>query len=718
MANRKTTEAFHVHMAQQFSESLSEEANTIYYVMASKCTPFPDDRIPPEPTLGVYENQYEIYNEMIFGKNIKPTDISHMVRFVKWEEGKTYDMYDDKDPELHEKNFFVAVEESDSNYSIFKCLYNGKMEKDETVFIPPVTDKPLSTETNAEDEYYRTSDGYVWKFMCYIPRSTFEKFATERFIPVSENADVKKFAKNGAIEHILLENVGSHYNGYAYGSIRQANVAGNSRIFSLQTDDNVDILTFDLNVSAGSFADKMPDGSQKNIFFKLKDGTTWFSKGAAVKGRLYSKNSSVIRVTLDNSLRLPTAIDSLYQTHNNLPSGAPSASGRIASTRRDLIPSLSSNTDFYKNSSFYIRAGRGAGQLKTITEYIVTGNERRVLIDEPFAVTPDNTSRFEIGPRVIIRGDGSGKGGVGEAKAIVNMDESSNTVSSIEMVDVGSDYSWADVSIVSNTGMIDMLTGISIQANDAVGRAIISPIGGHGSDIYNELYAKSVCVSATFDSKIDDKITTTNDYRVISIVKDPLFAELDLSILNSALLWVVGEKVIQDSTGAYGYVSGRQGTTLTLSSIRGFFTTGETIRSDRPSNNVTDEINKLNKRFDTVDQRTHLAVDITSLGPQGTGFLQDEIIVQDPQGSTAHVQAVSENRIDLVNVKGVLNSSDAASGFLAEIRGQTSGAVATVQGVIGPDIKKFSGSVMSVENFAPITRLPNQTERVKIVLNF
>ena len=717
MANRKTTPAFHVHMAQQFVESVSESANTIYYIMASKCTPFPDDRIPPEPTLAVNTIDYEIHNEMIFGKNVKPSDVSFMVRFVKWEEGKSYDMYDDKDPELHNKNFFVAVEESDSNYSIFKCLYNGVMKKNDSIFIPTVNDKPVSTETNAEDEYYRTSDGYVWKFMCYVPRAIYEKFSTENYIPIVEDAAVKRHAKSGAIEQILLEEVGSNYNGYAYGSVRQSSVAGNPKIFSLQTDDTLDILTFDINVSAGSFVEKL-SGAYKKIFFKLRDGTTWFSGGAPVTGRLYSKNSSVIRVLLDNTLRLPSNVDTIYQTSNNLPTGSASASGRIASSRRDLIPSLSSNTDFYKNSSFYIRSGKGAGQLKTITEYIVTGNERRVLIDEAFAVTPDTTSRFEIGPRVIISGDGTGRGGVGDAKAIVNMDESSNTVHSIEMIDVGINYSWADVKIVSNTGMIDVQTGFTIQADDAAGRAIISPPGGHGSNIYDELQTKNVCVSTTFDSKTDNKITSSNDYRTVSILKDPYFDNLTLTLNNSSLLWAVGEKVVQDASGATGFVSGRQGTALTLSNIRGFFLTGEVIKSVRPSNNITDTINNLNKRFDTVDQRTHFAVNVTSLGPQGTGFLQDEVVVQEPQGATAYVQSIADERIDAVDVKGVWNSSDLASGTIAEIKGKTSGAVASVEGIVGADIKKYSGTLMSVENFAPIARLPNQTERVKIVLNF
>lgn len=718
MSTRKITEYFHNHMAEQFVESFTESANNIYYIAASKNTQFDDDANPPAPDLSYKESFYNIHNDMIFAKKLSESDYSYMIKFVKWEEGQTYDMYDDEDPLLFDKNFFVVSEESDSNYSVFKCIYNGKIERDGSIYVPPVSDKPVSNETSYDDEYYRTADGYVWKYMCSINRKEYEKFATNFYVPIVENQSVKNAAKNGSIDHILLETVGSNYNGYAYGSIKQSAVAGNPKIFSLQTDENLDILTFDVDLSQGQFKEFHSGSIVKKIFFRLENGNMWYNNGSIVFGKLYSINSTVVRVVLSSNLKFPKTVEGIFQTTNNIQSGSMSAYGRIISSRRDLIPNLSSNTDFYKNSSFYIRSGKGAGQLKTITEYIVTGNERRILIDENFAVTPDNTSRFEIGPRVIITGDGTSTSGVGEAKAIVNMDESSNTIHSIEMIDTGKDYSWATVEITSNTGYIDVTTGNNIQTNDATGRAIISPPGGHGSNIYEELNATSVCISTVFDSKADTKIPTQNDYRTISLIKDPLFNNLTLTLNESSLLWIVGEKVTQPTNGAHGYVSGRNGNSLTLKDIKGFFTVGDEIVSSRGSNNVSDYINSINKNFSIADQRTKIAITMISDGPNGTGFLHDEEVVQEPQNSTAIVHSISDNRIDVINVKGVWNSSDEASGFIAEIKGKTSGAIATVEGILYPDIKKYTGKILSIENFIPISRSENQTERVKIILEF
>jgi hypothetical protein len=92
-------------------------------------------------------------------------------------------------------------------------------------------------------------------------------------------------------------------------------------------------------------------------------------------------------------------------------SGAVSA----ISTLTPTTTSLSANTDFYKGSVLYISSGAGAGQQRTISEYIVTGSARRVLTATEFDTAIDSTSRFEISPRVVVDGDGSGV----QARAIV-----------------------------------------------------------------------------------------------------------------------------------------------------------------------------------------------------------------------------------------------------------------------------------------------------------
>ena len=89
---------------------------------------------------------------------------------------------------------------------------------------------------------------------------------------------------------------------------------------------------------------------------------------------------------------------------------------------------LSANTDFYKNSTLYVRSGTGAGQARNISEYIVTGSERRVLINPAFTTLPDTTSVFEIAPGLTIKGDGD------DAVAIATIDTTANSISTVDIL--------------------------------------------------------------------------------------------------------------------------------------------------------------------------------------------------------------------------------------------------------------------------------------------
>ena len=70
----------HVHSAEQFLESFSEESNTIYYAMAGKSQPFDDDLIPPVPSSSVKAGFRDLYDNFIFGNHIGSEDVSAMIK--------------------------------------------------------------------------------------------------------------------------------------------------------------------------------------------------------------------------------------------------------------------------------------------------------------------------------------------------------------------------------------------------------------------------------------------------------------------------------------------------------------------------------------------------------------------------------------------------------------------------------------------------------------
>lgn len=191
---------------------------------------------------------------------------------------------------------------------------------------------------------------------------------------------------------------------------------------------------------------------------------------------------------------------------------------------------LSSSSDFYNTSVIYIRSGTGAGQVRTIADYTVSGSTYQIEVTAAFTTLPDITSVFEIGPRIIISGDGTG------ATAIANINASANSISKIEMVSVGTNYSYGTITIASNTS--GTITAANVYP-------IISPPGGHGSDTKSELLGKWAGVSVTFANNETNTIPTSNDYRKIGLMKDPLFANLQINLTTStASSFVDGETII------------------------------------------------------------------------------------------------------------------------------------------------------------------------------
>jgi hypothetical protein len=205
-----------------------------------------------------------------------------------------------------------------------------------------------------------------------------------------------------------------------------------------------------------------------------------------------------------------------------------------------LDPSTaSSNANFYIDSALKISSGPGSGQQKVITGYTVSGSTRRVIVDSPFSTAPTTSSRYDISPLVQILGDGSGA----TARAIVNA--SSNTIQSVEIVDRGEGYTYATAAITGNTGFINVSTS-STTTNSAVAKVIISPKGGHGSNAAAELGSRYVGLSTQFDSTLSGgKVVDENDFRVVGIIKDPLFANVVLEISSGTGVFADGETVYQ-----------------------------------------------------------------------------------------------------------------------------------------------------------------------------
>lgn len=549
------TNLFKTNIAVRTIEQLSSNTGSYYLCAAYANTA---SSTYSEEVNTIKDVVYDFDKNVIFGKKISSADIVMAVDNVPWVEGNTYDMYDDTTENLYEKNFYVVVDDIANSKSFFKCLFNGRTHIANTYTIGTVSDKPTISKINPNDEYYRTADGYVWKYIANVTEEDVLKFSTSKFTPIRLNSAVASYAVNGAIDVILIEDTGANYMSYAIGNIKLSNYGGDTTKMSIESDDAIALFTGTANNINGSFI----TGTSANMSIVDSSNNT-----VSYNVTLLSIESNVVRYTASLETQLPSSIVSatLTQGGNTL-----TLSTNI---QKDTVSSLSSSNGFYIGSAIYIRNGTGAGQLRNITGYDIIGSNRIITIDQAFVTTLDTTSQFEISPAVVINGDGS------DAKAISHINSSTHGLRAIEVVSRGSGYTYADVTLVGTSGMVDLATSQSISPTPAVLRAIIPPKGGHGINAYTDLFTHTLCISSTF---IRNEVPYTNGYNKIGLISAPAFTTAAPSLFDGRTAvtavvtqgpLVIGETVVQQSTGVSALIhEGTTSGTIYLTNVRGNLT--------------------------------------------------------------------------------------------------------------------------------------------------
>ena len=170
----------------------------------------------------------------------------------------------------------------------------------------------------------------------------------------------------------------------------------------------------------------------------------------------------------------------------------------------------SENNDFYVNNSIYIYNSIAAtSQLKRISSYVANTTGKWVYLSEAANttnITPAVTE-YIISPRVVFETDGDS-----QPAAYSVVDPGANSISEIVILDNGSDISWANVYIQSNSSFG---SGANLYA-------IAPPPGGHGADPVTELNVAGLGIAFNFSNTEGSTIPTANVlYTKIGIIKNP-----------------------------------------------------------------------------------------------------------------------------------------------------------------------------------------------------
>ena len=285
--------------------------------------------------------------------------------------------------------------------------------------------------------------------------------------------------------------------------------------------------------------------------------------------------------------------------------------------------------------------------------------------------------------RVPIKGDGSGA----EATIVINND---SKVESVTVSKGGSGYTYGTLDLVSGN--------VPTGSTSPIFNVIIPPQGGHGADIYRELGAYNVLVYSRIENDTENPdFITGNQIARVGIVENPQ-AYNSSTTLN-----------LDKASAAYAL------------KLTGLGYSSATFTADS-----------------TITQT--IGVGSTAVGrvisyDQTTGVLkywQDKSLVgfnSDGSLKTNPTYGFQLNRftstpstggsINIIGGSATLGIDTNYTGLSTQINNRTYYlGQSFTNGVSNPEVKKYSGNIIYVDNRPSITRSINQKEDIKVILQF
>ena len=301
------------------------------------------------------------------------------------------------------------------------------------------------------------------------------------------------------------------------------------------------------------------------------------------------------------------------------------------------------------------------------------------ITDRGVAIGPANTTYT----RVPILGDGSGA----ECTVIVNNDQK---IESVTISNQGSGYTFGTVDLSAG----NVPTGTTLP----VFNVIISPKGGHGKDIYRELGAYNVLMYSRIenDNQNPDFITGNQIARV-GIVENPnSFGSTQILTTDKASS-VYALKLIGNNANSATYTAD---SLITQTVSTATTAVGRVISYDQITGVLKYWQDRSNSGFSTVG----LAVTNPTYG-----FNQVEFTNAFGAGGSLTIFGGSVNLGIDTSFTGLSTVINNRTYYLGQ---------SFTSGLANPEVKKYSGNIIYVDNRPSITRSSNQKEDIKVILQF
>ena len=518
----------------------------------------------------------------------------------------------------------------------------------------------------------------------------------------------------GDVEHVV-----PRYNwtaGTVYAMYRDTDKTMYERAFYVLSSENNVYKCINNNKGATSTVE--PTGYSTRVF-TLSDGYTWkymytISLGQADKFLTASympvrtltntdasaegdRQVEVQNAAANGSIEVIETFNSgsgYMMLSNTIAESATTTTVKI-STASGSSPSPVDN--IYNGSSVYLISGVGEGQLRRITNYV--GSTKTLTVNTAWQTLPNTDTKMIISPTVTVIGDGT------NAKAYSRTLSASGGIANIFMITTGTGYTQANALITAN----------SVHGLGATANVVLSPVGGHGKDAVRELGGDKLMLNAQFAGTLGVSSTGKGyipanvDFRSVSVLKNPILKvdedndlisiERAANTTNSpANLRLTTELTISyDSTDADFLLPANQG--LESGSL------------------ITHERARLDAALGTLQFVTELsptARDTNAMSNAVKSANATVVYIRDDETqSDASFYTVYINNIGSYGGAGIPWTKDDEI-----LKSGSATKVATVSTINGPEANTYSGEFIHTENISKVTRAEDQTEDIKIVLDF
>jgi len=285
---------------------------------------------------------------------------------------------------------------------------------------------------------------------------------------------------------------------------------------------------------------------------------------------------------------------------------------------------------------------------------------------------------------VPIKGDGSGA----ECTITTTNDQQVDT---IVISKQGSGYTFGSVDLEAGS----VPTGSTRPLFDV----IIPPQGGHGYNIYRELGAYNVLLYSRIENDNENPdFITGNDIARVGVVCNPqqygstaLLTGDKASALGALRLTGTGYSSATFTSDSY----------VTQTIATGSTAVGRVVNYDQTTGVLKYWQDKTLAGFNTVG---------TAVTNPEYGFNRNAFTASPSTGGSVEVVPSSGSTLEIdTGFTGLSTSLNNRTYYLGQ---------SFIEGIANPEVKKYSGNIIYVDNRPSITRSTNQKEDIKIVLQF